>query len=169
MLANESHEWEWTKPLPHCSGHEQNLNHCFVSEIKEDTDELEFNDDNEGELEKFLEGIRKELAQRKIRLQEHEGNEERGDVTLPLLLVVVDLLDLGDKNSPLRNIESDAAISILLEEGAQLGACIIFLVPDRGKIPGGCEAVLEVAHTAPATNSQINLIKSFIFVSLKLE
>jgi DNA segregation ATPase FtsK/SpoIIIE-like protein len=163
VLANKSHEWEWTKPLPHCNGHEPNLNHCFVSEIKEDTDAYDLSDDNEGELEKFLEGIRKELAQRKIRLQEHEGNEERGDVTLPLLLVVVDLLDLGDKNSALRNIESDAAISILLEEGAQLGACIIFLVPDRGKIPGGCEAVLEVAHTAPATNSQNQFNKKLHF------
>ncbi len=164
VLANQSHEWEWTAQLPHATGDEQNKFRCFVSEIKEQTGIHDLVEDDEGELEQFLEGIRKELATRKIRLQEHDDNVTQGDPTLPFLLVVVDLVDsVYDTKSVLRNIESDAAISILLEEGAQLGACVIFLVPDRGKIPSGCRAIIEVASTAPATNSQSSSNKKLHF------
>ena len=43
--------------------------------------------------------------------------------TLPFVLLVVDLMEAtGDPESPLNNLEGDGAISILLAEGAQLGA-----------------------------------------------
>ncbi|MBV9791149.1 MAG: hypothetical protein JOZ51_23340, partial [Chloroflexi bacterium] len=156
VLATDRAPWSWTESLPHCQGDEQNNFLCFVGEIKADEEDRTFDDDDGDELEQFLEGIRKVLATRKIRLQEHEENQDGGDPTLPLLLVVVDLLDATyNQQSPLQKIESDAAISILLEEGAALGAAVIFLVPERSKVPSGCQSVVEIEKTAPATNSKI--------------
>jgi DNA segregation ATPase FtsK/SpoIIIE, S-DNA-T family len=155
LLANERREWGWIEDLPHCKGDDQNRFHCFTSEIKTPEGERGFDDDDGGELEQFLEGIRKVLAQRKIRLQEREENESASDPTLPFLLVVVDLLDIvSGTEGLLQGIEADAALSILIEEGNMLGASVIFLVPDRGKVPSGCRAVIEIEKTSPATNSQ---------------
>jgi hypothetical protein len=68
---------------------------------------------------------------------------------------VVDLLDdASAQDSPLQKLESDAAISILLEEGAMLGAAVVFLVPERSKVPSGCQGVIEFEKTTPATNSK---------------
>lgn len=156
VLASERREWDWTEHLPHSKADEQSRCHCFVNEIKGDPGDQAFDDEDGGELEQFLEGIRRVLAQRKIRLQEREERDAAVNPTLPFLLVLVDLLDAThDSASPLHNIESDAAMAILLEEGAQLGAAVIFLVPERSKIPGGCSAVIEIEKTTPATNSRI--------------
>ncbi len=96
------------------------------------------------------------MAQRKIRLQERDENSGGTDPTLPFLLLVVDLLEATfAENSPLQDLVADAAISILLEEGAQLGAAVVFLVPERAKVPGGCVSVIEIERTTPATNSRI--------------
>ncbi|MDP9311197.1 MAG: FtsK/SpoIIIE domain-containing protein, partial [Chloroflexota bacterium] len=153
ILASERKEWRWTESLPHCLADENTQYQCYVREIEQE--EKAFDDDDGGELEQFLEGIRKVLAQRKIRMQDHDKDEQQSDNTLPHMLLVVDLLDSTyDPNSLLRNIESDAAISILLEDGARLGATVIFLVPERSKIPSGCCSVLEIEETAPATNSK---------------
>ena len=101
--------------------------------------------------------MRKTLAQRKLQLQEtNDEGGARGDPTLPLLLLVVDLLDAQASTDPLfANLEGDAAISILLAEGALLGAAVVFLVPERSKVPSGCEGVIEVERTTPATNSRL--------------
>ncbi len=151
--------WSWTDNLPHCQGEEQQQQfRCFVKEIKQEKKEKAFGEDDEGELGQFLEGIRKVLAQRKIQLQERGENEGPGDPTLPFLLVVVDLLDaIYDAESPLSlsYLESDAAITILLEEGDTLGAAVVFLVPERSKVPSGCQSVIEIERTTPATNSKI--------------
>ena len=36
-----------------------------------------------------------------------------------------------------------------------LGAAVVFLVPERSKVPSGCEGVIEVERTTPATNSRL--------------
>ena len=156
VLASEKREWDWTNDLPHSKQDEQNRFRCFVDAIKATSGEPAFDDDDGGEIEQFLEGIRKVLSQRKIRMQERDENRGANDPTLPFLLVVVDLLSATyDPNSPLRGIESDAAISILLAEGAMLGAAVIFLVPERSKVPGGCRSVIEIEKTTAATNARI--------------
>jgi DNA segregation ATPase FtsK/SpoIIIE-like protein len=153
VLASQRAPWRWTEALPHNQGDEQSHFHCFLDAVRTNQQQDSFDEGDGTELEQFLEGIRKVLAQRKIRLQEHDENVERTDPTLPLLLIVVDLLDaVYSPNSPLRNIESDAAISILLEEGASLGAAVIFLVPERSKVPSDCRSVVEIERTTSATN-----------------
>jgi S-DNA-T family DNA segregation ATPase FtsK/SpoIIIE len=157
VLANRRAEWAWAANLPHSQKDEQSECLCFIDDIQEDKDaEKAFDEDEEGPLGQYLEGIRKILAQRKIRMQENDENKGPSDPTLPFLLVVVDLLDATyDENSPLKELQSDAAMSILLEEGAQLGAAVIFLVPERSKVPGGCTGVIEIERTTPATNSRL--------------
>jgi DNA segregation ATPase FtsK/SpoIIIE-like protein len=157
LLAGQRREWAWTDSLPHCRGDDQNRFRCFVSEIKEQPGEKAFDDDDGGELEQFLEGIRKLLAQRKIRMQERDGEEGGGGggPQLPFALLVVDLLDTTyDDTSPLNKVATDAALAFILEEGPALGAAVVFLVPERSKIPGGCGAVVEIERTTPATNSR---------------
>jgi len=154
VLASKYNEWDWVETLPHCQpGEYEQL--CFVSEIKEVADDA----DEEGdELDQYMEGIRKILSQRKMRMEDNEENSNnsgRGNPGLPFMLLVVDLLDMYEKaGERLRNIESDAALSILIEEGPQLGAAVIFLVPERSKVPGGCKSVIEIERTTPATNSK---------------
>jgi S-DNA-T family DNA segregation ATPase FtsK/SpoIIIE len=157
IIANDKKEWSWTDYAPHCQGDEQNDYQCFVTEImSEERKEVAFDEDDEGVIGEFLEGLRKTLATRKIKLNDKDGgNEGRGDARLPFLLVVIDLLDTTyDPRSPLNNLESDAAISFLLEEGNFLGAGVIFLVPERSKVPSRCTAVIEIERTTPATNAR---------------
>lgn len=158
VLASSKDEWAWTDYLPHSQGDEQTEYRCFVEEVAEsDEAERAFDDDDEGAVEQFLEGIRKTLATRKIRLNDRDDEKSASDPTQPFLLLVVDLLDIQEgEQSPLNDLEADAAISILLEEGAALGAAVIFLVPERSKVASGCQAVIEIQKTTPATNSTLN-------------
>jgi DNA segregation ATPase FtsK/SpoIIIE, S-DNA-T family len=155
LLATRKKEWAWVARLPHSQADEQNQYCCFVEEYAEEQDKNVFEDEKAGGVEHFLEGLRKVLAQRKIRLQDKEEGEGKADPRLPFLLVVVDLMDVVDSTkSPLTDLEADAAISILLEEGTKLGAAVIFLVPERSKVPSGCRSVVEIEQTTPASNSR---------------
>lgn len=99
----------------------------------------------------WKENIWAELDRRARRLRERDENNEV-DVTLPFHLIVVDLLaaapepHLDDplKRSWLDDLESEAAISLLMTQGAPLGAAIIVLTPTRSKIPSGCQSVIEL-------------------------
>ncbi|NKQ34305.1 MAG: hypothetical protein HF973_01675, partial [Chloroflexi bacterium] len=156
ILASSKREWAWTEMLPHCQEDEQGAHLCFVEEIREDSGDKLFHEDDEGGVAQFLEGVRKILAGRKIRLQDRDGQASGADPTKPLLLVVIDLMDaVYDENSPLYDLESDAAVSILLEQGNALGAAIIFLTPERSKVPGDCEGIIEIEKTTPETNSRL--------------
>ncbi len=164
VLGTKKEEWAWTDYLPHSQNDDQNQYRFFIEDLKEVTREKAFDDDDEGEVDQFLEGIRKVLATRKIRLQDKDNQETGSDPTLPFLLVVIDLMDaIYDKNSPLDDLESDAAVSILIEQGASLGAAIVFLVPERSKIPSGCESVIEIEKTTPATNSKLQQYQKLHF------
>lgn len=155
VLAQRSHEWLWLKDLPHCQSSERGRYVCFVDTKQGSRSISPFSDEHGGNVEDFLEGLRSTLAQRKIRLQDRSQNEVGSDPRHPFLLVVIDLLDsIYDPLSPLSKLESDAAISMLLEDGPRLGATAIFLVPERSKIPSKCSAVIEIEQTTPATNSR---------------
>ena len=130
--------WRWAFPLPHC---------------KETTQEetLSFEEEKAGEatvdrVRLFWKKMRLLLERRKARMR--DDKEASSDVTLPFILVVVDMLAPLGENSSLRDLESDPGVSLLLEEGPQLGAAIIFLVPERSKVPSACVAVLEVEADA---------------------
>ena len=155
VLATRKQEWAWTDQLQHCQSDVETEYRFFLDQVKPDQEEKPFDEADEGPLVRYLEGLRRILATRKIQLESREDQEGKGDPTLPFHLVVVDLLDSTyDESSPLYDLESDAAISILIEQGAALGAAGIFLVPERAKVPGGCQSVIEIERTTPATNSR---------------
>ncbi|MBN1284811.1 MAG: hypothetical protein JXB47_05400 [Anaerolineae bacterium] len=111
--------WKWASAfLPHSSGL------CFQAE----------------DLSTFWKRVRNELERRRLRL----SDKDSADVTLPFLLVVVDMLMPDVAQTTLKDIESEMAVSILLNEGPRLGAAVLFLMPDPGAIPGACETIIEV-------------------------
>ncbi|MBE2235617.1 MAG: hypothetical protein IAE85_19150 [Anaerolinea sp.] len=155
VLATHKQEWAWTDQLQHCQADADIEYRYFHDQIKPEPEEKPFDEAEESPLMRYLEGLRRILATRKIQIESREDQQGKGDPTLPFQLVVVDLLDSTyDESSPLHDLESDAAISILIEMGAALGAAVIFLVPERAKVPSGCQAVIEIERTTPATNSR---------------
>lgn len=169
-VAQKDAEWRWTTALPHSQG-EHNAQWCFLDAPPDDEDEVVSEDEEETPYTRFLEGIRRTLAQRKLQLEERDDNSQGGlsnqAVTLPFLLLVVDLMDAAyAANSPLREIETDSALSLLLENGGQLGAAVIFLTPDRSKAPSQCEAVIEVERTTPPSNRKVNGVLNFRYAEV---
>ncbi len=160
VLAARKQEWTWTDALPHSQNDIETQCRFFLEDVKENQEEKGFDEEEEGPLGRYLEGIRKTLSTRKLQLESREESEGKGDPTLPFMLVVVDLMDsIYDKQSPFYDLESDAAISILIEQGAALGAAVIFLVPERAKVPSGCQSAIEIERTTPATNLKSPLHK----------
>lgn len=153
VLASDEQPWKWAEKLPHCSGDEHHKPLCFVNQMQPPaSDDGIFGDDIGTEYEQFLEQLRRQLAQRQLRLQKREGEESDASVTLPHLVLVVDLLEAAyNADSVLNKVETEAGISILIEQGLQLGASVIFLVPDRSKVPSGCSAVVEIEAGANST------------------
>ncbi len=88
----------------------------------------------------FWKNLRNILERRKVRLMDQESG---ADVTLPFLLVVIDVMSPLPEWSALRDLEFEAAVSLLLQEGERLGAAVIFLMPERSKIPSACQAIVE--------------------------
>ncbi len=155
VLAAQSKPWSWLDALPHAQNDDLNRMTCFLDRQQAADDSFYGDGDDGGETGRFLEGIRRILAQRKLQSKESEGENasSAGASKLPFMLLVVDLMDAAyDPQSPLHEIEADAATSIILDEGNQLGAALLVLAPDRSKIPSKCTAVVEVDQTATPAN-----------------
>lgn len=166
ILGTAKAQWEWAAELPHCAADQQGEYLCFTDEIQPEDEENIFDDIDGDAYDQFLEGLRKILSQRKIRMSERDEQEKeaKNSPTLPHLLVVVDLLEsFFPSGSRLSKLEEDAAISILLEEGAMLGSTVVFLVPERAKVPSRCTAVVEIESTTPASNSKMQQFQRLHF------
>jgi S-DNA-T family DNA segregation ATPase FtsK/SpoIIIE len=119
--------WEWAVWLPHTNSRSESYlgdQMCFDPES----------------IPAFWDMLMEELDKRQLRLQDKDS----GDVTLPFLLVFVDKLDSQEPESPLSEVESEAAVSLILQRGPELGAAIVFLVSEAPKIPSDCQGVIEV-------------------------
>lgn len=95
----------------------------------------------------------KEVIWNDLDQRTRRARDERGDPTLPFMLTVVDLLAAkpGTAADPLArswldDLESEQALASLTASGRDLGAAVIFLVPQRQKIPSVCQAVIELKH-----------------------
>jgi len=126
--------WRWAYALPHCKESDKSETLFF----EEDSKPLENEADR---MRLFWKNLRTILERRRMRLQDKESG---ADVKLPFLLVVVDVSSPAPDWSCLRDLEGEAAISTILIDGQMLGAGIIFLVPERSKVPSRCSAVIEV-------------------------
>ncbi len=126
--------WRWAYALPHCKEGDKSETLFFESDEKPGENEADG-------MRLFWKNIRTILERRRMRLQDQESG---ADVRLPFMLVVVDVLSPAPAWSCLRDMEGEAAISTIMMDGQMLGAGIIFLVPERAKIPSRCSAILEV-------------------------
>ena len=162
LLGTKPEPWAWLAGLPHCQSDEPTS--CFVAELNETQVQNPLADEDSDKFAHFLESLRRLLATRKIRMQDREESELSSGSTLPQLLVIIDLLGISsDQSSLLDNLEADAAISILLAEGAALGAAVIFITSERAKIPSRCTAIVEVQRTTPATSSKVPQLEQIHF------
>ncbi len=133
--------WEWAEWMPH----------CFTRNIGDDEDSRPKEYDQlcfAGEKEKvaaFWRRIKKELDQRQIRLRDTGDKEKKTDVTLPFLVVVVDILGDMPADSPLKDVAAEAAVATILKSGPVLGAAVIFLANDAAHVPSDCLAMVEAA------------------------
>ena len=147
VLGSHSQPWEWLMALPHAEADDQGDAVCFLDLLPETV--VTTHEDETG-LPRYLEQLRKRLTTRRLRLKENEKEDTQQDdenPTRPFLLLMVDLLNVPD-GSPLGTIEADATIAILQQAGAELGAAVIFLVPQRSQIPADCTAVIEIDNGA---------------------
>jgi type VII secretion protein EccCb len=131
---NSRKHWRWAYPLPHCQGGKDM--ETLVFELDEQPGENELD-----RVRNFWRTIRTILERRRMRILDREKGV---DVRLPFMLVVVDVQDVPPSWSALRDLEGEATISTILLDGQMLGAGIVFLVPDRSKVPSRCTAVIEV-------------------------
>ena len=149
-------EWRWLAGLPHAEGG-KNETICFERAL-----------DRVGDKEKnvvntFLRNLRRILDERQLRLQDSDNNV---DVTLPHIFVVIDMVTPPAADSMLRDLESDPGISLLMADGQNLGASIVFLVPDAQAVPGGCESVIEVSVSQISDDGQNNAEVNFRYAEV---
>jgi DNA segregation ATPase FtsK/SpoIIIE-like protein len=137
--------WRWAGRLPHCAGDSAGQTLCF-----EDAQDRQ-SPKEKSKVNAFLRMLRSSLDERSMRLSDAGGD---ADVTLPHLLLVVDLLSDPSEGSLLRDLEMDPGISLLMQQGSVLGASVIFLVSQSGLVPSGCQSVIEliVAPRVEETN-----------------
>lgn len=126
--------WRWAYALPHCKEADKTETLLFEDDEKPGENEAD-------RMRLFWKNIRTILERRRMRLQDKESG---ADVKLPFLLVVVDVRTPAPAWSCLRDLEGEAAISTILMDGQLLGAGIIFLVPERAKVPSRVSAIIEV-------------------------
>ena len=126
--------WRWAYALPHCKGSDKTETLLFENDEKPGENEA----DN---MRLFWKNIRTILERRRMRLQDKESGT---DVKLPFMLVVVDAMTPAPGWSCLHDLEGEAAISTIMMDGQMLGAGILFLVPERAKVPSRCLSVIEV-------------------------
>src|SRR5450432_1792877 len=122
--------WDWARWLPHCntSRNESRAGSQLAFES--------------GKVRQLWDTLQTELERRQLRLADADN---KTDVTVPFLMVVIDALSTLPGESPLKAVEAEAAVSMLLHNGPELGAAILFLVPDITQVPSECRAVIEVA------------------------
>ncbi|MGB1250293.1 MAG: FtsK/SpoIIIE domain-containing protein, partial [Candidatus Promineifilaceae bacterium] len=128
-------QWQWAAELPH-SEPNNDLPICF-----EDSADMKL-EKEASQVHRFLKELRQVLDKRRNLLAENDSDP--ATVRHPFLLLVVDLLSSPVVGSRLRELESDPAISTLMEEGEALGAAIMFLVSVPSKVPSGCLAQVEI-------------------------
>jgi DNA segregation ATPase FtsK/SpoIIIE, S-DNA-T family len=121
--------WDWARWLPHTN----------TSRNAQGTgDQLNFEPDKS---RRFWDDLQAELERRRLRAEDKDSN---ADPTLPHLLVVVDGLSAQPDANPMSGVQAEAAVTLILQYGPQLGASLIFIVPERAQVPSECRSVIEV-------------------------
>jgi DNA segregation ATPase FtsK/SpoIIIE-like protein len=138
--------WRWAEWLPHCNPRNIGIDDTQESSRSEQLEQLCFSSDKQ-EVTEFWNRLKRELDQRQLRLDESDEDERKkgSDASLPLNLVVVDLLGEMPEDSPLADVASETLVATINQAGPQIGAAIIFLANEPSKIPSDCHVMIEVA------------------------
>jgi S-DNA-T family DNA segregation ATPase FtsK/SpoIIIE len=141
--------WSWAEWLPHCNPRDVGIGDAYEMERPEKLDQLCFSSDKH-EVTEFWNRIKRELDQRQLRMQESDQDDQsETDISLPLHLVVIDLLGEMPENSPLADVASETLVDVINQNGPVLGAAILILANEPAKIPSDCQAMIEVASVGP--------------------
>ncbi|MCB9453089.1 MAG: AAA family ATPase [Anaerolineaceae bacterium] len=139
--------WTWASWLPHTNTQQeyQGDRMCFEPPLQPDEDAKK----TERMFPKrFLAQINKTLEERRLILEEDDSNEKTSAGNYPFLLLIVDNLPAVGGNIGttdwLDSIVSEAAIASIFQQGQQVQAAIMFLVPENAKIPSECQSVYEI-------------------------
>ena len=136
--------WQWAEWLPHCTVRGIGDDDGDAGQPKE-YEQLCFSPEK-AKVQEFWKRIKKELDGRQVRMRDtSDANSGPVDVSLPFLLVVVDLLGTVPPESPLKDVAAEAVVATINQHGPQLGAAIIFLSKEPTLIPSDCVAMIEVA------------------------
>lgn len=123
--------WDWANWLPHCNS---SRNEISIG------DQLGF---DVRKRRRLWDDLQAELERRQLRLADAKSYA----VTTPHIIVVIDGLSPKAEDSVLKEAETEAALAIILRNGLELGASVIFAVPDKDQIPSDCQAVIEIDTT----------------------
>ena len=122
-------QWDWARWLPHCN----------TSRNQQGTgDQLCFEQDK---ARRFWDDLQTELERRQLRLADKDNTT---DPTHAASAGGGGWADGKGGESPLNEVQAEAAVSILLQRGPELGASIMFVVPERSQVPSDCKAVIEI-------------------------
>ncbi len=133
-------KWLWALQMPHFNQANPDFSMCFEPQIEEG----EANpDDGTGQISLFLKNIKTILDERELR----RGEKGIGDVTLPHIILFVDLLHGRKENSVMNKLENDMTISTIIQRGHLYGASVIFFAPNINDVPSGCSAVIEITKS----------------------
>ncbi|MCU0496681.1 MAG: hypothetical protein MUF87_04930 [Anaerolineae bacterium] len=133
--ASEDRRWTWAEELPHCRAGKNEVRMCFEGE------QTKLRDKYVERLPLFWKNLRSELQGRQQRLADKDT--AGAGAKLPFMVIVVDMLEMDDASS-LKNVESEQSISMIMHQGKQLGAAVIFLTDIPDKIPTDCQAIVEL-------------------------
>ena len=138
--------WRWAEWLPHCNPRNIGIDDTQDSSRSDQLDQLCFSSDKQ-EVAEFWNRLKRDLDQRQLQLDESDEDDrkEGSGVSLPLNLVVVDLLGQMPDDSPLADVASETLVATINQAGPQLGGAIIFLANEPSKIPSDCQVMIEVA------------------------
>ncbi|MBI3361831.1 MAG: hypothetical protein HY023_12050, partial [Chloroflexi bacterium] len=139
--------WQWAEWLPHCNERGVALDDAVDLDKPKQFDQLCFAPEKDKVIA-FWKRIKRELDTRQVRLAETKDDEQKkgsSDVTLPFLVIVVDLLGDAPADSPLNDVASEDVVATINQQGPRLGASILFLANEPSKIPSDCSAMIEVA------------------------
>ena len=142
--------WLWALKLPHFNAANPELAMCFESLTAEAGKQDE--EGGGGFVAAFLKNIRKILDERAMRM----GDSGAGDVTIPHIVLFVDLLHGRRPKSVMDNLETDMTISTIIHQGPRFGASVIFMAQNRNDIPSGCSAIIEVNHSNMSRKNEKN-------------
>ena len=150
-LPDARANWQWAEWLPHCTvrgvGDEEDTPGQAI-----EFDQLCFSNEKP-KVSEFWKRIKRELDSRQVRMRDtNDSSGGKMDVSLPFVLVVVDLLGDIPPNSPLKDVAAEAVVATINQSGPQLGAAIIFLSKDPARIPSECVAMVEVAAVGGKVN-----------------